>query len=135
MTSNFGSIVAENIKFYLSFGKTSKIASKSGLKLSSYSILSHSSQIKNLRFCRYSTKLQLSLSIRWASLPGVAIIMCGISESSLLYLIISAPPMTTDILRLSPAAKTLNWSRIWNASSLVGVRTRAKIPKGSAASF
>jgi hypothetical protein len=43
------------------------------------------------------------------------------------------PPTTTANFRLMPDPRIRNCSAIWNASSLVGVKTKENTPNGSAA--
>mmetsp|Transcript_16119 Transcript_16119/g.37252 ORF Transcript_16119/g.37252 Transcript_16119/m.37252 type:complete len:232 (-) Transcript_16119:148-843(-) len=110
-------------------GSTSRIMARCGAKQSSSS-LSASSKTRKL------TLLSASLTpcelLTWsASLPGVAMTTWGRRQRLCACTIMSIPPTTTYSLSCMEAPRAANWSRIWKASSLVGVSTRAYTPKGS----
>jgi len=93
------------------------------------------------------------LLLRWSTIrPGVAMTTCGRLQRSMACCIMSMPPTTTAVRIPREPPITLNWSAIWNASSLckrrervystakdqahlVGVSTRANMPYGSTESF
>ena len=71
-------------------------------------------------------RLKVLLFSMWsASRPGVATTTWGLLSRSLDCRIVSRPPTTTQVRSPIPVPITLNWSEIWKASSLVGVKTRA----------
>jgi len=97
-----------------------------------------------IRSASSSTRKRVFLNDLWmlgsmrmssARRPGVATTTWGRCTRSMACCRWSRPPTTTSASRVIPAPRALNWSQIWNASSRVGVSTRAYTPKGSRASF
>lgn len=101
--------------------------------------------------------IPFSVPLIWsANLPGVATTMCGFlfkmvacSSESIMHKALTIywfcnltgrfdlpiPPTTTAVRTLMGFPRRANCSDIWNANSLVGVRTRQKIPYGSSDNF
>ena len=66
-------------------------------------------------------------------LPGVAITKCGLVIKVFAWFSMSIPPTTTVHRKCKHDPSALNCSANWYASSLVGVTTSPKMPKGSSA--